>query len=393
MSAMVQRQPNWEDADILQLRDFYGFNPLHYPICTRLPQRHNVMSAWIGHVPFAMCLVDMVKPRVLVELGTHWGTSYCAFCQAVKELRLPTECFAVDTWQGDAHASFYTGEVLEDLKAHHDERYSLFSKLVQSTFENAVGSFEDKVIDVLHIDGYHTHDAVKNDFETWLPKMSDRGVVLFHDIEVRDRPTFGVWRFWDQIKQKYPHFAFYHSYGLGVLAVGECVPEEMRALTGLNEPAADRVRQYFTNLGDHLTALHNTALQKENLAELLHAKTDECSKLAEACARLEWQHPSAAALEAALDAERQRVAYLQGEVAALDVERQRVAYLQGEVAARDAALGAARAYQSQLRFRAADKTARMMSRVPFVYRPLRFTVRRLGRMLRRVKLLIIPAHA
>jgi hypothetical protein len=114
------------------------FNPLHYPISTRIPDRYDVLTAWIGHVPFAMSLVDMVKPRVLVELGTHWGVSYCAFCQAVKELRLPTQCYAIDTWQGDAHASFYADDVLENLKAHHDERYSLFSKLVRSTFDDAL---------------------------------------------------------------------------------------------------------------------------------------------------------------------------------------------------------------------------------------------------------------
>src|SRR6185437_8974409 len=132
---------DWEDAQdtrVLKLPKTFRFNPIEFPICTRTPQRHNVMSAWIGHVPFAMCLVDMVKPRVLVELGTHYGVSYCAFCQSVKELRLPTECFAVDTWQGDPHASFYTNEVLNHLKSHHDERYALFSKLLRSTFDDAL---------------------------------------------------------------------------------------------------------------------------------------------------------------------------------------------------------------------------------------------------------------
>lgn len=150
------------------------FNPLDHPISVRIPLRNHVLTAWIGHVPFAMSLVDLIKPDLIVELGTHRGVSYCAFCQAVKELRLATRCFAVDTWQGDLHAGFYSSEILDNLKAHHDEHYSLFSKLIRSTFDEALDQFDDKSIDVLHIDGYHTYEAVAKDFYTWLPKMSGR---------------------------------------------------------------------------------------------------------------------------------------------------------------------------------------------------------------------------
>jgi O-antigen biosynthesis protein len=377
MSETAQRLQPWEGDHVLKLPELFRFNPLQYPICTRTPHRHNVLSAWIGHVPFAMCLVDMLKPRLLVELGAYWGVSYCAFCQAVKERRLPTKCFAVDTWQGDPQARFYTSEVYEDLKSHHDERYSLFSNLLRSTFNDAVDTFADKTIDVLHIDGYHTYDAVKQDYETWLPKMSDYGVVLFHDIEIRDREEFGVWRFWDEIKQKYPHFAFYHCYGLGVLAVGENTPENLRPLLDMSESEGDRIRQFFANLGDHLTVLYNTALQKENVAELLHAKTDECTRLSGAL------EEKVAGLEQTLTWHNCRVAELE---AALQTERQRTANLQEMIAARDA-------YHSQFRFRATDRAARLLGRVPVVYRPLRVMARGLARVLRMVKRLVLPPRA
>ena len=65
------------------------------------PSRLGAPSAWYGHVPFGYWLVGQARPRLVVELGTHAGVSYSAFCDAVLDHRLPARCFAVDTWQGD----------------------------------------------------------------------------------------------------------------------------------------------------------------------------------------------------------------------------------------------------------------------------------------------------
>src|SRR5437660_1687707 len=47
------------------------------------PERLGQASAWWQHVPFAHWLVTHAAPRRLVELGTHRGVSYAAFCEAV----------------------------------------------------------------------------------------------------------------------------------------------------------------------------------------------------------------------------------------------------------------------------------------------------------------------
>jgi glycosyltransferase involved in cell wall biosynthesis len=234
------------------------FNPLDHPICFSYPLRV-VPSSWMEHVPFAMFLIDVLKPRLFVELGTALGVSYCAFCQAVKELGLNTRCYAVDTWEGDSHTGQYESKVLDGLRKHHDPIYGSFSTLIQGTFDDALTHFENGTIDLLHIDGFHTYDAVRHDFNNWLPKMSEEGVILFHDINVREK-DFGVWQLWEELKQKYVHFDFSHEHGLGLLVVGR-QPVALEEFLKLDDTDSTRVRDFFYQLG--LRLRHSVAKDEE----------------------------------------------------------------------------------------------------------------------------------
>ena len=223
------------------------FDPL---LLLRQPERCVAPTAWVGHIPFALWVVREVKPKLLVELGTHSGNSYCAFCQSVVEGQLATICYAVDTWQGDEQAGLYGQEVLADLKLHHDRRYGAFSTLLQSTFDDALPFFGDGTIDFLHIDGCHTYENVKRDFESWHPKLSSNAIVLFHDTVVRNN-AFGVWRLWDELRIAYPSFSFSHSHGLGVLAIGEVPPVLLPLFEARGQRIAE-IRSLFGLIGSGL---------------------------------------------------------------------------------------------------------------------------------------------
>ncbi len=227
------------------------FNPLDYPIIFNEPERLTRIASWQEHIPFAMFLTACLKPQLLVELGAMYGDSYCAFCQTVKLLSLDTHCFAVDTWLGDEHAGFSFTEALSDLRAHHDVRYGDFSTLVQSTFDEALPKFADRSIDLLHIDGFHTYEAVRHDFETWQPKVKAGGIVLFHDTNVLER-GFGVRRFWDELRIHHPHFEFLHGHGLGVLSLGENSTPELQTLFSASQAETEAVRTLFHRLGNRV---------------------------------------------------------------------------------------------------------------------------------------------
>ena len=214
-------------------------------------QRPEHVSAWHGHVSFAHWLVKVLRPRLTVELGTHGGVSFASFCNAVARCHVPGKCFAVDTWLGDNHAGHYGEDVYNDLSGFVAERFPSFATMLRCYFDDALAQFEDGSIELLHIDGLHTYEAVRHDFESWRAKLSDRAIVLFHDTEVRHL-DFGVWRLWSELSVRFPSFNFKHSCGLGVLAPGASPPPELLALWNAATGAdADVIRHNFALASEH----------------------------------------------------------------------------------------------------------------------------------------------
>lgn len=257
-----------------------GLNDIASDISKQMPT-HLCQSAWLEHGPFALWLGESLKPKKFVELGTHNGFSYFTFCESLKLNNSPHEAFAIDTWQGDEHSGFYDSEVFSSVSEINSMFFSSFSTLVRSTFQTAVEYFENGSIDLLHIDGLHTYEAVSNDFELWFSKLSENSIVLFHDINVRER-GFGVHRLWSELTTKYPYFAFSHGHGLGVLKVGS-KESPIDWLFQLNPQEITAFRNYFAALGARVR------LQRERneLTNEVHANNVEILELTNVVSRLE----------------------------------------------------------------------------------------------------------
>ena len=261
------------DKDRLLNIASFSQNSLQYP------------NSWIGHLPFAAWIIAELSPNIFVELGTHTGNSYFAFCTAVSEVGLPTKCFAVDTWKGDAHAGFYDEGIFIKVNTHNQDYFAGFSRLLRMTFDEAISYFSNATIDLLHIDGLHTYEAVLHDFENWLPKLAPGAVVLFHDTNVRER-NFGVWKLWEELKKRYPdNMEFFHSHGLGVLQLNNAPNGKRLAWLEPKSQEKQHLIQYFSALGLHQLERYELSLVKTKITE----REGEISQLHQALSEREAQ--------------------------------------------------------------------------------------------------------
>jgi hypothetical protein len=182
-------------------------------------------SSWWQHVPIAHWLVATLQPVTVVELGTHYGVSFFAFCEAAERQSPKSFIYAVDTWSGDDQAGKYGEEVFNRVSNHQQMFHNHRSRLLRSTFDEAADHFGNSTIDLLHIDGLHTYEAVSHDLENWMPKLKPGSTILFHDTNVREG-EFGVWLLWKELQDRpdMQCIELRNGHGLGIATLGTTAP-------------------------------------------------------------------------------------------------------------------------------------------------------------------------
>ena len=226
-------------------------------------------SDWLEHIPFAFWLVEALKPSCIVELGAKECASYFAMCQAVNRLHIDACCFAISPWNSLVSTSGSTEDIYDLVKDHNDSHYSSFSSLVRSTSEEALEHFSDQSIDLIHFDGLSGCEEAKLLIDSWKPKLSDGGLILIHDTNVRKK-GMQVHRLFKDLSESYPSFEFRHGQGLGVLGVGVNQTEMIQVLfeDSKNRGRTQVVQDVFSRLGRACADSYTTRSQVQNAMKL-----------------------------------------------------------------------------------------------------------------------------
>jgi len=154
-------------------------------------------------------LIEFLKDRPMknvVEIGTAAGGTFYVLCQVAPN---DAQIISIDLPGGP----FGGGYDIEDMRL-----FKRYGKLDQKLFfmrEDShdettktvlISHLNNKPIDVLFIDGDHTYDGVKKDFELYAPLVAKGGIIIFHDIcKHATAPECQVDKFWSEIKDKYEH--------------------------------------------------------------------------------------------------------------------------------------------------------------------------------------------
>ena len=199
-----------------------------------------IVTAWRGHEVFATWLVKEMQPKVIVELGVDKG--YSSFTFAMPGIGT---VFGVDSFEGDPEAG---------LRDTYDEVTQRKGELGIQNLELIRGYFNDVAatwtlpIDILHIDGRHRYEDVKEDYETWSKFVRPGGVILIHDTIVETEP-YGVNRYFAELAG--PKTNFVRSNGLGVVSSDPAIiarTEKVFGIPFVNTPTGAQVVRVFRKI-------------------------------------------------------------------------------------------------------------------------------------------------
>lgn len=133
-----------------------------------------------------------VDPDTILEIGTLYGGTLYLWSRYLE----PEETvISIDTDHRGKEAFFERFTAGLDAKLRCIEG----SSMAEETLVRVEDTLSDP-IDFLYIDGDHSYDGVKADFETYSRFLAEDGLVALHDIDDR---TTGVPEFWSELEETY----------------------------------------------------------------------------------------------------------------------------------------------------------------------------------------------
>jgi len=196
--------------------------PSKFAKLTTLIPSHQRKNEFCSFIDF----LNRHKISVIVEIGTADSGTHLLLSELVKSQKTMV---AIDL-------EIRNRKSLSAINYNNDNRlYIEGSSHSEGTHSQLSSLLKKKKIDLLFIDGDHSYEGVKKDFELYKSSVSKNGIIAFHDIVPDSFSRTGIKtssyvgevpQFWNEIKKKYKYKEFIESddqdgCGIGVIYVDQ----------------------------------------------------------------------------------------------------------------------------------------------------------------------------
>lgn len=168
-----------------------------------------------------------LTPKRVLEIGTARGGTLYLWTQASSD---DATIVSVDLPGGEFGGAYPPCRMpfyLAFAKPHQKLHLLRCDSHERHTLEHVQVLFDHKRVDFAFIDGDHTYEGVKQDFQNYGPLVRPGGLIAFHDILFRpDMPEIQVDRFWNEIRDRHESVEFIgpdssgRKIGIGLIRVG-----------------------------------------------------------------------------------------------------------------------------------------------------------------------------
>lgn len=164
-----------------------------------------------------------LRCRNILEIGSYFGGNFYVLCKLSSNLgnKISIDCPTFQKIEVQ-NALFNSYEQMkrfgENVHVINTDSHSPQTKL------KVVNIIKDKKLDFLFIDGDHSYEGVKKDFEMYSPLVRKGGHIAFHDINQIDHPDqhkYGVSKFWKELNcgDKFEFNSKSFFMGIGVIKI------------------------------------------------------------------------------------------------------------------------------------------------------------------------------
>jgi cephalosporin hydroxylase len=145
--------------------------------------------------------VYKLQPKIVVEIGTKYGGTFKIWNEITQGKKISIDL--VEGIHGGVSREEYDSRNQSFKSIYGDDCIFLEGNShEQSTYDKLVDALNGNLIDFLFIDGDHTYEGVKQDYEMYSKLVAEEGWIAFHDINDterhRQRDVY-VGRLWNEL--------------------------------------------------------------------------------------------------------------------------------------------------------------------------------------------------